>query len=64
MTKQTKNKATKFSEDHQEIMKTSDHTTLVDVQWSEEGDFFQKFSLYENYTPVRTSGNTTLLSDL
>ncbi|MEZ4858679.1 MAG: hypothetical protein R2781_07700 [Flavobacteriaceae bacterium] len=34
----------------------------IPTEWSKEGDTIQKYSLYEEYTPVKTSGNTTLLS--
>ncbi|MCX2837271.1 hypothetical protein OQ279_03830 [Salinimicrobium sp. MT39] len=57
---ETKNKSDLFLNDYEEIMKTSERTTIVEEQWSEEGDYFQKFSLYEDYTPVKTSGSTIL----
>ena len=50
----------KLSKDYEEIMKTSEKTVIVDTQWSEKGDYFEKFSLYDNYTPVKTSGSTVL----
>jgi hypothetical protein len=45
-------------------MKTSENTVIVDVQWAEKGDYFQKLSMYDNYTPVKTSGDTTLISEI
>lgn len=39
-----------------------ENTDLSDTEWKEKGDFFKKFSMYDNYTPVKTSVNTTLIS--
>ena len=61
--KDTKNstKEESFREDYQKIIKSSDNSSfVVPVQWTNEGDSIEKFSLYENYTPVKTSGNTTM----
>ncbi len=56
-----KEKQDSFTEEYQKLMKSSDKTTfIIPRQWNDEGDSIQKFSLYENYTPVMTSGDTTL----
>jgi len=52
----------KFTKNYNEIMKTSENTVIINTEWSEKGDQIQKFSLYENYSPVETSGNSTLIS--
>lgn len=31
-------------------------------EWTESGDYIKKFSLYEEYTPVKTSGDTSVNS--
>ncbi|MBC6425259.1 MAG: hypothetical protein GDA51_02060 [Ekhidna sp.] len=50
-----------FKEDYQKIMQSSERSSfVVPVQWTNEGDSIEKFSLYENYTPVKTSGDTTM----
>ena len=46
--------------EYQEIMNSNDGF-VVPVEWSRYGDTIQKFSLYEEYTPVKTSGGTTLI---
>jgi len=53
-----------FYREYEHIMKTSENTVIVDVQWAEKGDYFQKLSMYDNYTPVKTSGDTTLISEI
>ncbi len=53
-----------LEEDYKELLKNQKKTIHVEEQWSRPGDVIQKLSLYENYTPVRTSGNTTLVSDI
>lgn len=53
------NNSHNFSDDYNDIMKASEKTVIVDTQWSEKGDYFEKFSLYDDYTPVKTSGSTT-----
>lgn len=53
-----------FKHDYDSIVKMSDNTIIVDVEWKEESDFFKKFTTYEDYTPVKTSGNTELISKM
>lgn len=53
----------KFTQEYNEIIGKSNNTTIVSTEWEKSGDFFEKFSLYENYTPVETSGNTVLISE-
>lgn len=53
----------KFTEEYEKIMGKERSTTLTTPEWNETGNFFKKFSLYENYTPVKTSGHTILISE-
>lgn len=62
--KKQSNTEVSFTQEYEKIMKTSEKTVIVDTQWSSKGDYFKKVSMYENYTPVKTTGNTTLNSSL
>ena len=53
-----------LAEEYNKLFKTFDHTISIRQQWSKPGDIIQKFSIYENYTPVKTSGSTTLINKL
>ena len=53
-----------FQEEYSQIMKNMSKLFFVERQWEKTGDNFVKFSLYENYTPVKTSGSTTLICDI
>jgi hypothetical protein len=45
--------------EHKELMSSFENSFVVPVQWNDNGDQIEKFSLYENYTPVKTSGETS-----
>jgi hypothetical protein len=45
--------------EYEKLMKSSNDSFIVPVQWTNEGDTIERFSLYENYTPVKTSGDTS-----
>lgn len=62
--KQKKHQNSNFSKEYDKIMKMDNTSVIVNRQWNSEGDRIQKFSLYEDYTPVKTSGSTTLNSEL
>ncbi len=54
-----------FKKEYEEVMQNVETPAfLKEKQWREKGDFFEKFSLYENYTPVKTSDSTTLISEI
>ena len=53
-----------YAQQYAEIMKSYRNTVAVPAEWSKKGDSFQKFSLYGNYTPVKTSDRTTLTTKL
>lgn len=50
-------------EEYKKIISNDNETFVSNTEWLKAGDFFKKFSLYKNYTPVKTSGNTTLISE-
>lgn len=54
----------KFNKEYESIMKGSDSAVVVNVEWTTKGDSFKKLSMYDNHTPVKTSGSTTLLNQL
>jgi hypothetical protein len=49
-----------FEQDYEELMNAVDTTLLREPEWKEQGDTIVKFSMYEEYTPVRTSSSTDL----
>jgi hypothetical protein len=60
--KKEKNKKDIFTQEFEQIIGKSKKTVVIDIEWSEKGDYFKKFSMYENYTPVKTAGHTTLIN--
>ena len=51
-----------FSTEYNEIVNSYQKSVIIETQWSKEGDFFQKLSMYDNsYIPVETLGSTTLI---
>lgn len=53
-----------FDDEYKKIVKSSDGSVVINVEWNNNGDNFQKLSLYDNYTPVQTSGSTKLITQL
>ncbi|MCL6293896.1 hypothetical protein [Jejuia spongiicola] len=47
-------------EDYENLIGSSEFSFVVPMEWSNEGDSIKRFSLYEDYTPVKTSGGTIL----
>ena len=47
-----------YFDDYLEIMKKSNGDFVSVTEWKNEGDYFKKLSIYEEYTPVTTSNNT------
>ncbi|HBH06381.1 MAG TPA: hypothetical protein DDX92_07240 [Flavobacteriales bacterium] len=47
-----------FIKEYNELMSTPSFNTDLTRQWSESGDQIQKFTMYENYTPVKTSSGS------
>ena len=53
-----------FESDYEKII-TYQIATFIRTEWYKKGDYFQKFSIYDtSYSPVRTSGGTTLIKAL
>ena len=54
-----------FVDDYNNIVHSNNLTVTIHTEWSSKGDFFQKLSIYDNnYVPVQTLGNTTLINNL
>ena len=65
MKKQTKKRSSeKLIEEYKEMFKNHFVTTPIKEEWRHPGDFFRKLSIYEDYTPVKTSGSTELTRDI
>ena len=48
-----------FTVEYNEIINSSENSVVIETQWEKKGDFFQKFSMYDNsYIPARTLGST------
>jgi len=56
------NSSNDFEKEYNNIMKDSFISTSTQKQWVKEGDFFVRLSLYNNLSPVKTSGSTSLLT--
>lgn len=51
-----------FTKEYQKIIDFSETTVVVESEWSKDGDYFQKLSMYDNnYTSIPTLGGTTLI---
>ena len=51
-----------FIKEYNEIINSSKTSVVVESEWSKDGDYFQKLSMYDNnYTPMPTLGETTLI---
>jgi hypothetical protein len=60
------NKEKDFIKEYEELMiSTSNNSVIVRTEWTKDGDFFEKLSMYDNsYVPVKTLGSTTLIKAL
>jgi len=55
------NKEKKYIEEHKEIIDSSDTNVVVELEWAKDGDYFQKFSMYDDsYIQIGTLEGTTL----
>jgi hypothetical protein len=52
-----------IEKDYSYIMKDSNFPVKLDKQWSNDGDNFKKYSLYDDQ-PTQTSISSTLLSEI
>ena len=54
-----------FTKEYNEIIGSSKTAVVVKSEWSKEGDYFQKLSMYDNnYIPIPTLGETTLINTI
>lgn len=54
-----------FIKEFNDIVDSSNTSVIIEIEWSKEGDYFQKLSMYDNnYTSVPTLGGTTLINTL
>ncbi len=54
-----------FTIEYNEVINSSEQSVVIETQWTKDGDFFQKLSMYDNsYVQIETLGSTTLIKDL
>ncbi|MBL1279700.1 MAG: hypothetical protein COA33_005485 [Fluviicola sp.] len=54
-----------FTTEYNEVINSSEQSVVIETQWTKDGDFFQKLSMYDNsYVQVETLGSTTLIKAL
>ena len=53
-----------INKEHDEILKMTSPTFIIQKEWIKNGDFFKKLSVYDDYSPIKTSGGTTLLKKI
>jgi len=52
-----------FTKEYNKIIDTTSNSVVVEAEWTKEGDYFQKLSMFDNnYTLIPTLGSTTLIS--
>lgn len=51
----------KFIDDYNSIMKINKNTSSSKVEWSNKGDKIEKFTMYEDYTPVKTTSGSGMI---
>lgn len=56
--KSTKKTEKQFIDNYNRLMSTNTLKNVIIHEWSEKGDHIEKFTMYENYTPVKTSSGT------
>lgn len=61
--KKTEKKLDKaFMKDYQKLMSTNTSPFFtINKEWNEKGDVIEKFSIYDNYTPVKTTSGTGII---
>lgn len=54
----------KLLKDYEDLVNsTNSSSVVVNTEWRKNGDYFEKFSMYDSlYTPVKTLGDTTLIN--
>lgn len=62
--KENKRNTQTLEKDYELIIKDTLTKVIPNKEWEKNGDVFTKFTLYQQYTPVKISCNTTLLNKL
>lgn len=60
--KSSKESERKLIAEYDRLMSTGTFKTGTAQEWSEKGGQIEKFTIYENYTPVKTSNGTAKLN--
>jgi hypothetical protein len=59
--KEISDETVEYIQEYEQIMHTI-NTVTIQTEWTKDGDYFQKLSMYDDrYTPVITLGSTTLI---
>ena len=59
------NKKQDLVKEYSEIIDSYKTSVVIKSEWTKEGDYFQKLSMYDNnYTSIPTLGETTLINSL
>lgn len=59
------NHTEEFLEDYEKIVLATKTSVVIQTEWNQNGDIFQKLSIYDNsYSPIKTLGSTTLIKVL
>jgi hypothetical protein len=48
-------------QEYNDMMSINSHNSNVRPEWNGSGDYIVKFTLYGNYTPVKTSSSTEVI---
>ena len=57
------NKNNKLEKEYNEIVNSSENSVVISTEWSKQGDYFNKLTLYDyNYISIPTLGETTLIN--
>ena len=60
----SKAKTQKLEKDYELIFKNTPPKGILNTEWLKMGDSFTKLTVYQQYTPVRTSCSTTLFNKI
>lgn len=53
-----------YANEYNEIVRSSEDSVIVDLQWIKDGDYFEKLTMYdESYVTVPTLEQTTLINN-
>lgn len=49
-----------IDKEHNEILKMTSPTFIIQKEWFKTGNFFKKLAVCDDYSPIETSGGTML----